>query len=481
MGNKYIELEKKNKRIKSEQEKQFKHLNLGLVVYIAIFAYLIFCVLSFSLSKKVNYTVAEIGSIVESETFNGLIIKNEVAVSANLSGYSRFFIPEGEKVKKGSYVSLISETKNIEDLFPVLTISSMEDEITEDNYTYIKSRLRNYVLTKNDQNFDYNYSMKSDLNKAINDMANTVIIENLDFNANLLEENDLYSNFLNDSINLYEAPVSGVVSYSFDGFEDMNIDNFTIDDLYINPSIDEVLTSNTISQGNHIFKIVDNYEWYIAAEINSVCENEIKNKASVELNFYNQKIIVNADIYSIFNDNNNTYAIFKIDRYMGSFLTERFIDFTITYDTSNGIKIPNSCVVESEFISIPIDAFVSSGNSKGVNKQIFSDEFVGGQSIQFVKAKMYTIEDEYVYATFDSDVNIGDVIEYSDGNSTLTYALKDTVFLEGVYVINKGYPVFRLIETVSTNEDYRIIEENTSYGVMMYDRIMSDISANEIK
>ncbi|MDE7058112.1 MAG: hypothetical protein K2P03_05280, partial [Lachnospiraceae bacterium] len=44
--------------------------------------------------------------------------------------------------------------------------------------------------------------------------------------------------------------------------------------------------------------------------------------------------------------------------------------------------------------------------------------------------------------------------------------------LQGVYNINKGYTQFRQINILSQNEEFTLVEEGTSYGLTVYDRIV---------
>ncbi len=54
------------------------------------------------------------------------------------------------------------------------------------------------------------------------------------------------------------------------------------------------------------------------------------------------------------------------------------------------------------------------------------------------------------------------------------YVLSGTESLQGVYNINKGYAVFRIIDVLYQNEEYTIIARGTSYGLSQYDHIALD-------
>ena len=61
-------------------------------------------------------------------------------------------------------------------------------------------------------------------------------------------------------------------------------------------------------------------------------------------------------------------------------------------------------------------------------------------------------------------------------DSNERFQLGPTASLEGVYNINKGYAVFKLVEEIAGNGEYYIIDKGTSYGLSVYDHIVLDAS-----
>ena len=52
------------------------------------------------------------------------------------------------------------------------------------------------------------------------------------------------------------------------------------------------------------------------------------------------------------------------------------------------------------------------------------------------------------------------------------YQIGPSRTLQGVYNINKGYTQFRQINILYQNEEFALVEEGTSYGLTVYDRIV---------
>ena len=79
-----------------------------------------------------------------------------------------------------------------------------------------------------------------------------------------------------------------------------------------------------------------------------------------------------------------------------------------------------------------------------------------------------------------SSFNEGDVI--TKPNSNENYVIQKTRNFVGVYNINNGYTVFKIINILDTLDEYYIIENETN-GLKIYDRIVLDgtkVSENQI-
>lgn len=79
------------------------------------------------------------------------------------------------------------------------------------------------------------------------------------------------------------------------------------------------------------------------------------------------------------------------------------------------------------------------------------------------------------YYLDENTLSAGDVIDKPDSTDTFTLSAQDG--LTGVYNINKGYADFRQITILYQNEEYSIVQSNTTYGLSEYDHIVLDASA----
>lgn len=478
--NRYIQKEQLKIREKKTMALANKHINLGLIVYFLIFAYLIFCVLSFSFSEKTNYTMAEPGIIVDAESFKGLLIKDEVVIATRISGNTNFFIPEGDKVKQGSLVSCVDNSGILTAAInkEIQNKSVIDKATLTNNSPYLQAEIKNYVVTKNEYSFENTYVQRDKIKKVVFDLSNTIVLEDPETLAALIATVSAQDQSFSADSNLYYAPKSGVVSYNFDGFESLSIDNFTIDYLGQEVNSQNPFNETSILKGGHLFKIVNNYKWYIAAQIDDVCQKHLEGEDWVSIYVPSKDMEIKGRINSITNKDSDTYLIIEFDRYLNDFLQDRFVDFTINYYNSEGIKIPNSAITTKDFLKVPVEAIEELNHQVVVKKKVIDEKAVGGESLQSVGLDMYKIEEGTAYVPVSKDLNLGDTLQYilKDGTN-MTFTMIETVQVEGVFVINKGYAAFKIIETQSFNEDYKIIKDATQFGVKRYDRIATDSSS----
>ena len=83
------------------------HVNIGIIVFGAIFVYLIVLVLLYLTDRHVSaYEVRE-GSILKDTAYTGLVVRSETIVNAEESGYVNYFATEGSKVQRRMYIRFL--------------------------------------------------------------------------------------------------------------------------------------------------------------------------------------------------------------------------------------------------------------------------------------------------------------------------------------------------------------------------------------
>ena len=138
-------------------------------------------------------------------------------------------------------------------------------------------------------------------------------------------------------------------------------------------------------------------------------------------------------------------------------------------EEEEGLKVPNSAIVQKEFYIIPVDYITKGGNNgeSGVLKQVYDED--GNQIDRFIPVTIYSKENNTYYID-SSELEIGDNLKLMDSNDTVQIKQKGS--LVGVYNKNKGYADFKQIQILYQNEEYSIIKSNTEYGLIEYDYIV---------
>ncbi len=494
--NRYKESAKKKKN----QEKANRHINFVVVAYVGILLYLLILIyLSFT-KDPVNFVYAEPGVIYDNSTFNGLILKDEQIEYAKTSGPVKYLVPEGSKVRQNSYVCSINQDPSVDALLNKsdeehLATLSQISSLTLKDYRILQDKIREYAIDKHFNDAGLVYEAKSALKETIIDISQTVYVEDQELYDKIQaqiasNEEKRLSNGVYQRI-----PVSGVVGYTFDGFEEYNIDNYSLDILNKDTIINDSAELEVIKEGDPIYKIIDNHKFYILAEIDPYADKYLRKKAEAKdpafnsLYFPKQKVTVDGKIYDIMYENNKYYVIFEIDRYFDDFFTDRFVDFIIAYDDYEGIKVPNESVGVLDMVLVPTTSVNTTPEGHNiVTKMVYSDEDITHTKPVPVIVKVYYKDGDWTYVRPMNDDDLlaeGDQVLYyketdlDQADVNEPFILGSRIPMEGVYVVNNGYTDFKRILTIHKEDDFRIVADRVSYSIRIYDKLASD--AEEVR
>lgn len=477
--NRYIKQHKANERYAIATQ----HLNFGAVVFMVIFIYIVILLVNFAMKEQVNYTVAEAGMMSDSATYKGLVLRNETLVTAPEAGDIKYFFPEGARVRSGNPVFGIIKDPALlsileKEIFKASQNLSADDPAFDESYNFLKNRMKNYVLNNHDKAYSYTYVARKQIDASITEIRNTLLIkESGSRSTNKL--NSLEAQY-DDALTLVKAPHSGLVSYKIDGMETMNGDNFDISFLNVTPEMNDTTTKHRAQNGQPVFKVIDNYLWYIAAEIDDECEKQIEGKNYVGVDFIDKDIQIDVRA-RVFDEGQGTYLILEMDRMVSEFLTDRHVNFKITYENHRGIKIPETAITKKTFAKIPAQYLMYVKKEYAVRKKVASKDSPGGETLSPTSVPLHKRAGEWVFVPLGDELKEGDVLSYTDPTTyeTIEFTIDETEEMEGVYVINKGYAVFKLIETQYREQGYRIVTSDLDYGLRIYDRIATEAASTK--
>ncbi|MEF9938796.1 MAG: HlyD family efflux transporter periplasmic adaptor subunit [Clostridium sp.] len=439
------------------------NINVGMIIFAMIFVYLSFSVYTYIRRDKIQFYEVVEGSIVNDKIYTGLIFRDETVRQAEKTGYINYYIREGKKASVGAKIYSLDETGQMK--------TFLEDNkgvnltMSEDNLYDLKKQLTSICLTYNDNNFSEVYNEKYSLQASVAENINFNALDNMD--ALLKEKGINYEQVYSDR--------AGIISYAIDSFEGLEPTAVT------EASFDKSTYKRAISKsglpletGTPVYKIISSEDWSVVFPISDQDKALYDGKNTMKIKILSGNLTLPGKYSLITGADGKSYGKVDFDKCMVQYVSDRYLDFEIITEEAEGLKIPVSSVVSKEFFTIPIDYLGQGGDASenGFYKEVYSES--GEASIAFTPVSIYNSTDEFYYVDKSerSEFKSGDYIVKPDSNER--FQIGSTASLNGVYNINKGYAVFKLITEVANNGEYYTIEKGTKYGLSVYDHIVLD-------
>lgn len=446
----------KNKKIVNYR-KPFS-LNIGVVVFVIIFIYILFNVFTYFTKTRISVYEVEQGTIAENNTYNGLALRSETVVYADTSGYVNYYLKDARKAGFNTLIYSIDETGDIAGQIKEASLGQME--LSRSNLNEIGE-----VVSEFDKSYDSNsfynvYAFKENVDAQIMEALNLDALDAIgDYTAYAQSNNTFHLGY---------AQIPGIVAYYTDGYESVTIDTFKPDMLNeLDYNKNNLKMKEKVETGDPVYKLVTDETWNIVVPVTLEVYERLAEESAVQIEFTEdgRTLWVNFEERQI---SGGYYLFLKLNNSMIRYVQERFIEIELLLNKESGLKIPNSAITEKEFFKVPKEYFVKAEDSSSKGVMIKNPET---GSIEFVATSLYYETDDSYYIDED-EVTAGTVLQRMDSNET--YTIGETAKLQGVYNINKGYAVFKQISILYQNEEYSIVETGTNYGLSLYDHIALD-------
>ena len=295
-------------------------------------------------------------TVTDGLNITGLIIRNETLVSAEKDGVLHFPVNDGGRVAKGGVIANIYKSEDssitlteidtlkakIADIKDILSYNDMDAVNLDVISAKVDTKINELILSTADSNFDGVKSSAEGLLSALN-RKQAALGVNIDFSAQLDDLNaqlEKLSDKLPEPIGDISASKSGYFVSKTDGYEkvftDIELENLTYEFL------SKAKPQN--NESNVIGKIVSDYEWYIAAEVDindslSFKEGEALTietaiKTSPELPVTVKKINISNS------SSTKAVIIFSCNQMSSELATMRSGPMTVIKKQYSGLKIP---------------------------------------------------------------------------------------------------------------------------------------------
>lgn len=443
------------------------NLNIGMLIFAAIFIYVVICVVMYFRTEHiVGYSVQE-GSLTSNSIYKGIALRTEEIVTSSDAGYVNYFAREGERVAARDLVYTVDETGRLSDY--IRTNESGENSLSDSDLSELKTEITSFTSRFDRTEFADVYNFKYSVEGTALKLSNYNIL------ANASALNDASGTAL---INYRNAGKSGIVTYSVDGYEDLKLEDMTAE--YFDQKNYEkkhLLNNELIASGDPVYKLSTSEDWSIVIMLEGddaeKLAEELLEKEYVEVRFLKNQYTSWGEVDTYTNEEGDIFVSLTFTNSMITFCTDRFIDIELLLEDEKGLKIPNSAIVQKEFFIVPKEYVTKGGNSGNTGVLLETYDENGNATTQFVETTIYDETDTEYY--------LDDTVLRADNNivkpdSTQKHKISKTGSLIGVYNINKGYADFKQVSILYQNDEYSIVKSNTVYGLNVYDYIVLDAS-----
>ena len=344
--------------LKEEKKKRDKKNIIMKIIFIIVAIYIVYAI--YLIVKTPNDTITvNTGTLTQEESTTGIIIRDEVIVKgSNYKNGINQIISEGERTSKNQVIfryygkSEDELQKKIDDVNLKIqdALKKSENSIFSVDAKNLEKQIDNNIKSLSNQTDIQKISeIKKNLSATI--LKKAIIIgeasQSGSYIKKLVSQREQYEKELEEDSEYIKSPKSGVVSYRVDGYEETlgvnNLENLNSKDL------DELdlKTGKIVSASNEEAKIVDNFGCYLATTLSSdtAMQAEVGDKVNITLSSSTE---VTASIYSIKEENDKRFIIFKINNLSEELIAYRKVSFNITWWSYSGIKVPNEAIIDGE-------------------------------------------------------------------------------------------------------------------------------------
>lgn len=442
------------------------NINIGMVIFAVILIYIVICIFGYFTSKHVvPYEVKE-GSLSTDNIYQGIALRNEEIVAADQAGYINYYAREGERVSVGSLVYTLDESGKLSEY--IASENSGETTLSSKDLAELKSEILGFVTEFDPEEFSSVYDFKYDVKGTVLKLANANILENID---------KINNSGVSNLVSFCNAPDTGIVVYSIDGFEDTKLEQFT-EDMFDEKKYEktQLISNDLIANGDPVYKLSKDEDWSIVIEVEENKADELEELEYVLVKFLKNQYTSWGKVNKYVNPDGDVFVELSFTNSMVTFCTDRFIDIELITEEESGLKIPQSSIIQKDFFIVP-KGYVTKGGEygrDGVMRETYTED--GKATTEFIETTIYNATDTEYYLD-DATLRSGDRIIKPESTEKYTVSKKGS--LVGVYNINKGYADFKQIDVLYENEEYAIVKSNTQYGLNVYDYIALDATSVE--
>ncbi len=452
----------RRRRSKIVSVRRKRPINIDIVFFGAVAVYIcVICYMAMNSEHIAGYEV-NTGSLSVNHTYTGFAVREEKVCSAVTSGYVSYYAREGERVSGSSLIYTIDEKGDIN---AQIRQNAQSVDLTDDNFSVLRGSIRSYMNEYDSMDFSRVYDFQTSLSGAVMDLMNQNMLDSLEDTG----EDSMFSRVYANDI--------GILEYYTDGYEEVAVEDITEEMLDSSAYEKQNLKKELVQAGEQIYKLSLSEKWSLIVPLTEeeAVGFQQEERRFMEVEFSRDHTTAWAE-FSIIHVGAVPCARLDFNNSMVRFADLRYIEVEFQVEDETGLKIPNTAIVEKDFYLIPDKFLVENEEGKGFMKEVYDEN--GQADVEFVDMTLYYADEEDYYidpkesdpVTGQTKMPIGTFLVEPDSEDRFQVGTSRT--LQGVYNINKGYTQFRQISILYQNEEFALVEEGTSYGLTVYDRIV---------
>ena len=478
--------------------------NSTIIIFAIILIYVVASII-ISISKE-PITTYKVGSsnINNNITCTGIALRNEIEISSSKSGYMIYFVHDGDKTKKNSAVCTVDETGNVITAIKEAGESDEGNELfTDADYAHIRSTIDTYKSSYSDVTFSNIYNFKSDIESKVMELSSEVMMQQINAGGASVSS----------TLQTIKATESGVITYYTDGYEKKTPETLSEDDFnQANYKKNSLKSGDILDSGSTVFKIVSDENWNIVCQTTKEQAKAISEEERVRFTINNSPNEVSST-FSLIEKDSSTFLVLPLSKYMVDYIDERFLNIEIILNRFEGLKIPNSALIDKEVYKIP-KSYVPE-NEKSSTKTVrvirYEDEKKhskdkakksldtattndatlldaspidatetdtrviktpeGDGKNKKVELIVYKTDEQYYYVDKDAFYDT-DQVYTNSGDNTIPVMSLERANLKGVYLANTGVANFIEVTIVKTQDEFTIVKNDEN--LKEFDNIVLD-------
>ena len=436
--------------------------NSVVIIFSIILIYVIASIV-ISISKE-PITTYKVGSsnINNNIKCTGIALRNEQEVTSSKSGYLIYFVRDGDKIKKGTPVCTVDETGNVIASIKEAGENDEGNELFSDkDYAYIRDVIDSYKASYSDVKF------KSEVESKVMELSSQVMMSKIHAGGTAVSS----------TLQTIKASESGVVTYYLDGYEKKTPETLSEDDFNTANYKKTSLTSGDIlDTGSTVYKLIADENWHIVCEINKDQAAMLEEEESIRFTINGSSNEYKSTFTLISKGNDMFYLDISLNKYMVDYINERFLNIEIILNKIEGLKVPNSALLEKEVYKIPKDYILEEEDafSKTVNIIRYDEDATSSDAEeQNIELIIYKTDEDFYYVDKDAFKDTDQVYSKDKKKTTPVLSLERDN-LTGVFLANAGIADFMEVEIIKSQDEFTIV--NNGENLKEFDNVVLDAS-----